>query len=122
MTALEHLSRHDPLTRILEVLKRDGGLVVDDFMEPEVAKRLAANFAPDLDRIGWGNAEEPRGEVLDAFFGHRTKRLHGLIGRSPAFEKVLTDDFPLACARGLLGAYSEDVILSTGTRPGAQRR
>ena len=113
MPDLTHLERAEPLTRILEALQNDGGVIIDDFIDPAVADALVADFQGDLDGMGWGNAEEPGGEAVDAFFGYRTKRLHGLIGRSAAFEAVLTDDFALACAQGLLGDYAKDVILST---------
>ena len=113
MPELTHVTRSDPVDDIITALETDGCVIVDDFIAPETAGALVVDFVADLDAIGWGNTEEPGGDAVDAFFGYRTKRLHGLIGRSPTFESVLTDEFALACADRLLGDLSKGVILST---------
>lgn len=115
MSELAHFRRNDALEDIFIRLDRDGGVIVDDFVSPGVADQLAAEFATDLDASPWGNVhEDDRSDATDAFFGYRTKRLHGLIGRSRTFEQVLTDPFALACARRLLGDHCKGVLLSTG--------
>ena len=114
MPELMHFKRMDPLDDIFAGLDRDGGVVIDGFIDPQVVEELATDFQAELDDVPWGNNEEPdRSEANDAFFGYRTKRLHGLIVRSHAFERVLTGEFPLACANRVLGEYSKEVILST---------
>lgn len=114
MLELVHFKRSDPLEDIIAGLNRDGGVVIDGFIEAEVVEELTTDFQRQLDEVPWGNNDEPeRSEANDVFFGYRTKRLHGLIGRSSAFERVLTDEFALACANRVLGDYSKDVILST---------
>lgn len=111
---LVHFKRADPLEEILAVLNRDGGVVIDGFIDAQAVDELVTDFQRQLDDVPWGNNDEPdRNEAEEAFFGYRTKRLHGLIVRSRAFERVLTGDFPLACANRILGDYSKEVILST---------
>lgn len=115
MPQLAHFSRNDDLETIFAGLDRDGGVIIDDFLTPEIVDALAADFTADLEGSPWGNVhEDDRSEAMDAFFGYRTKRLHGLIGRSSIFEQALTDPFALACAQRLLGAHCKRVILSTG--------
>jgi len=114
MPELVHFKRADPLEHIFAGLNRDGGVVIDGFIDAQVAEELATDFQRELEDVPWGNNDEPeRSDATDAFFGYRTKRLHGLIGRSSAFERILTGEFPLACAKRVLGDYSKDVILST---------
>ena len=114
MPELVHFKRTDPLDHIFADLNRDGAVVIDGFLDEEVVAQLATDFQRQLDDVPWGNNDEPdQSEADDVFFGYRTKRLHGLIGCSSAFERVLTDEFALACAKRLLGDYSKDVILST---------
>jgi ectoine hydroxylase-related dioxygenase (phytanoyl-CoA dioxygenase family) len=114
MPELVHFTRGDSLEQIFAILERDGGLVIDGLFDAEVVEQLATDFQRELDDVPWGNNDEPdQSEAEDVFFGYRTKRLHGLIARSSAFERVLTDEFALACANRVLGDYSKDVILST---------
>lgn len=114
MRKLIHFKRTDPLDDVLAGLDREGGVVIDGFIEAALAEQLVTDFQGQLDDVPWGNNDEPdRSEATDVFFGYRTKRLHGLIVRSSVFERVLTDEFALGCANRVLGDYSKEVILST---------
>lgn len=58
-----------------------GGLI-----EGELLERLAADFARELDAVEWCNTDD---QLPSSFFGHKTKRMHGLLARSPAFGELI---------------------------------
>jgi hypothetical protein len=82
MPELVHFKRSDSLEQISAILERDGGVVIDGLIDAEVVEQLATDFRRELDDVPWGNNDEPdQSDAEDVFFGHRTKRLHGLIAR-----------------------------------------
>ena len=78
---------------IVQVLERDGVAIIRDIAAPETMDRVLADLEPAL------AAQEPgSGE----FFGHRAKRVGGIVGRSPAFSDLIVDPLLLALADAVL--------------------
>lgn len=109
---LQTLSCEAPETEIFETLERDGGVIVKDFLNEATINALHADFNPHLEGASWGDADvdEP-----DDFFGVRTKRLHGLISKSPEMAEIITRLLLVHMAKHFLGVgkRSQDLRIST---------
>ncbi len=108
---LTTLPRTSPTDEIQGALERDGAVIVSDFLSQDAVDALARDFAPHLAAVDWGNTDA--GEP-DEFFGFRTKRLHGLLARSPHFADLITDSLLLALCERILGPHCRDYRVSTG--------
>ena len=100
----------DATDEILAALERDGAVIVRDFLEPAVVDRFQADFAPHLGAVSWGHTDS--GEP-DRFFGIKTKRLHGLLARSPQFAELILDPLLLHMCDHFLGPRCREYRVST---------
>lgn len=99
-------------TEIASALATDGGAIVEGLLDDALATRLADDFSPHLDAVPWCNTDDG---VPNEFHGHQTKRLHGLLSRSPAgFAQVVTHPLLATLCREVLAASCRDVRVSTG--------
>ena len=108
---LEHFRSDAPTPDVMAAIERDGATIVEGFLPPERVDALAADFRPELDAVPWGNTGE---NDVDAFFGHHTKRLHGLVGRSKHVGELLVEPLFRAMCDHFLSAHTRDYRLSTG--------
>lgn len=69
--------------------ERDGGLIVEHFISPDLLDRLNTEVAPLIGRHRAGSTTE--GFWTD-FHGVQTKRVTGLAGQSPAWCELLADN------------------------------
>jgi ectoine hydroxylase-related dioxygenase (phytanoyl-CoA dioxygenase family) len=74
MAELAHVS-NDPanLARVIEIIDRDGGVIVDDFVSPETLEGLRADLLPVIAERGTGRED---------FFGKQTRRLSRLFAHT----------------------------------------
>ena len=112
MPELQRLPHTGERESIWEALAEDGGVVVEGLVEPELIDRLLDEFQPHLDAEPWCNTGP--GELSNEFFGLKTKRLHGLLARSPAFAELLQHPLLLEMAATRVGPNARDLRLSTG--------
>ena len=112
MPELRRLTRECEHESIWEALNEDGAVVVEGLAEPTLIDRLLADFQPHLDAARWCNTGPA--ELSNEFFGLRTKRLHGLLARSPAFAELLQCPLLLEMAKTQVGPNTRDLRLSTG--------
>jgi hypothetical protein len=91
--AIEHLSASGSPERIVEVLARDGCVVVDRLAEPARLEQVAREMQPYLEGLRPGP---------DEFAGLHTRRAGGLIARSPAARELVAHPAVLAAVGGLL--------------------
>ena len=101
----------DAQTEIALALERDGGAIVEGLLDPETVERLNRDFAPHLAREEWCNTDP--GES-DEFFGLKTKRLHGLLARSPLFAELILDPLLLGLCDRFLKPRCRQYRISTG--------
>jgi len=80
--------------------ERDGALVVEGFIGPDLLERLNAEFAPLIAAHQAGSTTEG---FWTEFHGSRTKRVTGLPSRSPAWCELLCDDRYAAMGDRYLG-------------------
>ena len=112
MPELQRLTRACESESIWQALAEDGAVVVEGLVEPALLDRLLADLQPHLDAAPWCNTGAE--ELSDEFFGLKTKRLHGLLARSPAFAELLQHPLLLEMAKTLVGPNARDLRLSTG--------
>ena len=96
---------------IVEVNERDGGVIVDGWLSPELLRRFNAELDPWLDAHG---GTDSGSGPSDEFLGHRTRRLQGLAVKAPAFVDIMLDDRILGYAEAVLGPISPTIILNDG--------
>lgn len=102
--SIEHLSATATPAEVSVALGRDGAVVVDRLVAPEVMDRIRSELAPWLDATPFGT---------DGFSGHRTRRTGGLIGRSETCRDLVQHPLVLETTRGLLsGATSFQLHLT----------
>ena len=68
---------HDNSEVIYQALHDDGAVVVRDLFATNAIERIADDVGQALDPLPWCNSEE-EGYGRE-FFGHKTKRLHGVL-------------------------------------------
>ena len=90
---VESLDRSAAVDEILPVLERDGVVVIRDIASPETMGRLLADIGPALE------AEKPGG---GEFFGYRSKRVGGIVSRTPVFSELIVDPLLLGLADAVL--------------------
>ena len=93
MPTLEHLPAAAAPERTLEILKRDGALILRDVAGPEALAALRAELMPYVDATRPGR---------DPFSGFATTRTGALVARSPAIRDLVTHKAVLALCDGLL--------------------
>jgi len=112
--ALQRLSAARPIEDLLEVLDRDGGLVVEGLFPVDVITRMrdavlraSKNFAP-------GGATQGLGELGKKFVGHNTIRFSSLGKLSPAFFEMLDNPTYAALADAVLLPYCGSYWVNSG--------
>ncbi|MDZ7826079.1 MAG: phytanoyl-CoA dioxygenase family protein [Gammaproteobacteria bacterium] len=93
MPQLEHLPADAGIERILEVIRRDGALILDGVLTP-------AQIGAFLDRTGPYMEATRHGS--DDFTGRSTTRTGALVARSPTARELVMHDTVLAAANRFL--------------------
>lgn len=93
MPSLQTLPADTPSDAILDVLRRDGALILADAAPAAAIDALVTELRPWIDAT-------PNG--ADDFTGHLTTRTGGLVARSPQVHPLVADPRILALADGLL--------------------
>ncbi len=113
MPELMHLPADTNPEQILEVLRRDGALILDAVLSGPETDALRAELMP------WIEATPNGG---DDFTGHLTTRTGALVARSPRVRPVVADPRILALADRFLLPFCERIQLHLGQviriRPG----
>lgn len=115
--SLTHVAPSTPLDSILEIVDRDGGVIVDDLLCPEEVAEVESDLAPYL-------AVTPDGQ--NDFAGRRTRRIGALMARSPACRKLALHPLVNELCSRFLGPHSPGYQLhftqavSIGPGEGAQ--
>lgn len=106
MPDLLHTTAND-LASIIAAIDRDGGVIVDDYLDLSTTAALLEDYSRAIADEPWGNASDREDEV---FFGLKSKRLHGILNHSAHAEACLLHPVASALARHYLG---KRIILST---------
>jgi ectoine hydroxylase-related dioxygenase (phytanoyl-CoA dioxygenase family) len=96
---LERLPADTELDKLADVLRRDGGVVIEGFIGTSSVRSIAGQLDPYIERRDPGFRHHGDG----SFYGGNTKRLQGLAVKSPTFvEEVLLSDVLLGLADRIL--------------------
>lgn len=93
MAELTHLSASVSHADLLEVIDRDGGVIIDDVLNAETISRIKTEIHPYLEAAGVGKND---------FTGFSTQRIGALIARSPTCRELAVHDLVLSSARKFL--------------------
>jgi len=105
MNSLTTLAPTASTDEIMNVINRDGAVILRDMLTPEGLKRLKSELMPYIEATGKGK---------DEFFGHNTTRTCGLIARSAMCREMLVNKTLLSvCDQVLLPSCESYQILTT---------
>lgn len=112
MSGVTHLNHTAPTADVLNVLDRDGGVIVDGMIPAEVLAALRV----DMEHAAAGHAPGTRaGDAsVAAFWGATTKRFTRLATRSDAFVELLLHPLLLGVADALLLPHCTQYWMNTG--------
>ena len=103
MAEIEHVTTDTPPQTILDIIDRDGAVIIDAILSPDETLKFAEELAPLLEVASTGT---------DSFTGFSTTRVGALIARSSICRHLAAHPQLLAVADGLLGRFSPTVQLS----------
>lgn len=112
MVQLQQVGRSDGPDAVTEVLASDGAVIVRDFLANDTLQR----FRDDIDTCAEGHraGSLADSEIVQRFWGAKTKRFTRLAHRSSAFVDILTDPLYLAVADRVLLPNASDYWMNTG--------
>lgn len=96
---------------IVEANERDGGVIVDGWLGPDVLHRLNGELEPWLEAHP---GTDSGSDASDDFLGRRTRRIQGLCAKAPTFVEILVDERLLGFAEAVVGPISPTLILNDG--------
>jgi len=103
MPDLQHVTTDTSSEIILDIIDRDGAVIIDGILSPDDTQLFADELAPILKAAAFGQ---------DSFSGFSTTRIGALIARSSVCRKIAVNPLLLKIAEGLLGKFSPTVQLS----------
>ena len=103
MPQLMHVTIDTSSSDILEIIDREGAVIIDAILSPDETATFADELAPFLKDAVQGQ---------DSFSGFATTRIGALVARSEICRSLATHPLLLEIADGLLGKFSPTVQLS----------
>jgi ectoine hydroxylase-related dioxygenase (phytanoyl-CoA dioxygenase family) len=93
MTGLTRVGNDAELDDVVEIIERDGGVIVENFLDPADLRALWDDLGPQLERTAYSDT---------GFDGHKTRRLSSLFARTTRLTPVVTQRLFLGAARALM--------------------
>ena len=86
MSRVQHLASNCAVDEIIEVLEKDGVVIVDDFVSEKWLKEFNSSVQTSIDAyVPYDYGEEGAND----FLGYKTVRLNGLIGKAPCYADLI---------------------------------
>lgn len=126
MTArLHHLRASDPVERIVQSLRDDGGVIVEGLLDRDTLTRFNGELDPLLNRVEPGR--KFLNPALSFFFGDRTRHVTAVASKSPTFvSDVLLHPTLLGISDAILGPscarYQLNLAHVLDRGPGAEQQ
>lgn len=86
---LQSVPSNASVEEILEIVARDGGVILKNFLTRDQIDRFNADVEPAMKVLKPGSTHE--NEIIQAFHGANTKRLTNLVTLSPTFRDEIID-------------------------------
>ncbi|WP_248964375.1 phytanoyl-CoA dioxygenase family protein [Sphaerisporangium perillae] len=93
MAGLTRVRPDADLDEVVEILERDGGVIVEDFVDDATLAALWDDFGPALDACAYSQ---------DWYNGKRTRRVSSLFARTTHLTPVVTQRLYLGAARAIM--------------------
>ncbi|MBS0412486.1 MAG: phytanoyl-CoA dioxygenase family protein [Proteobacteria bacterium] len=116
MTDLVRLSNQNTVDEVVEIIERDGGVIVENYLSPEIIEELKADLLPKIAQNSPGG---------DDFSGFKTRRMSALFAKSRRMVEVVTHPLFLGAADRLINvpvkywSGEREIGLKPGIRIGA---
>jgi ectoine hydroxylase-related dioxygenase (phytanoyl-CoA dioxygenase family) len=89
--ALRSVAATTPLAEILDIVAKDGGVIIENFLSADQIARFNAEVEQPMAALAPGSTHE--NEIVAEFHGRNTKRLTNLVTHSKTFrEEILEQD------------------------------
>ena len=95
-TGLTTVTRNAGMEEILAIIERDGGVIIEDMINPETLRRLNAELDESIASTAPGSRTDDRGWKI--FHGRNTVRFTRIAARSQTFVELLLHPVMLAWA------------------------
>jgi len=82
MTSLQYVNRETDIKKIINILEKDGCIVIEDALDSCKLRKLKKELQPHLHETPNCNGN---------FYGHKTKRVSSLVGKSALCREVVID-------------------------------
>jgi ectoine hydroxylase-related dioxygenase (phytanoyl-CoA dioxygenase family) len=102
MADIKHVNRQTSPEEISDILKTDGGLIVDGLMPDDLLEQLRSEIMPFVEATDIGR---------DDFTGRHTTRTGALVARSEACRKLVMDPTILGAANAFIGPFCDRIQL-----------
>jgi ectoine hydroxylase-related dioxygenase (phytanoyl-CoA dioxygenase family) len=110
---LQRIEHSAPSTRICDALDRDGAVIVEDILQPELLSRLNAELDRHVAAVAPGLRNPTMAEMIE-FYGKSTIRIDGLPAKSDGFVEVMLLPQLRAAADHFVLPNCKDYLLNTG--------
>jgi ectoine hydroxylase-related dioxygenase (phytanoyl-CoA dioxygenase family) len=101
---VEQVTVETPLDEVVALILRDGAIIIRELVDGETMERILAELEPWMRRVKPGTAD---------WVGHRTKRMHGLVAKSPAVRELVVNETILAIMDNLLLPWCDNYQLGS---------
>ncbi|KAG7406384.1 Dioxygenase swnH1 [Fusarium oxysporum f. sp. rapae] len=117
--SLVTIDASEPFEKILEVIDRDGGVIVSNFLSPELLKESMAAIEPHFSGRKLYISTSTQDELGEDFFPEGSQRVYGLLAKMPAqIVKIMR----LSVWQGIMAHYLNDEFSSyTGDKLVSQK-
>ena len=89
MVQVTHVPSDSTVADIIEIVERDGIVIIDDFVSPSWLAKFNSSVQASIENYQPYDYGEP--EAME-FLGHQTIRLNGLISKSSNYIELMTDE------------------------------
>lgn len=73
----------EPVEKILDIIRRDGGCIVSNLLDPELLKEVVDNIEPYFEGKTEYSSAATHNELGSDFFPKGTQRIYALLGKIP---------------------------------------
>jgi len=110
---LQRFRHTAPSTQICDILERDGAVIIEDILNPELLAQLNADLDRHVAAVAPGLRNPTMQEMIE-FYGESTIRIDGLPAKSDSFVEVMLLPQLCAAADHFLLPNCKDYLLNTG--------